>query len=97
MDEFAKLMDPKALQGFKGGMVSVVEGATEVGQEKQILRLFDGVRNADELKKLDDAQVFLRFYRGYSRLKPELRQSLAGAETQIMGHDTEGNEYNQVV
>lgn len=97
MDDFAELMHPDALQSFKDSMVSIVEGATKLGQEKQILRLFDGVASADDLTKLDGAQVFVSFMRGYGRLRPEMRKSLAETEAHIVGHVAEGKEFAHVV
>ena len=73
------------------------EAAAKQEEEKQILRLFSGVRTPDDLKKLDDIQFFVAFYRGLTRLRPEMRQLLESAEVQILGHVMEGKDTAHVV
>lgn len=43
LEDFASLMHPAALQRFKEMVLSIVEGAAELGQEKQVLGLFGTV------------------------------------------------------
>jgi hypothetical protein len=97
MEDFAKLMHPNALRQFKETMVSIVDVAAEAGQEKQVLGLFGTVEAAEELRELDDKDVFLRFFQTLSKKRPEFRQSMAGAGAQVLGHVTEGKDLVHVV
>lgn len=97
LDDFAKAMHPDALKRLKTLLVSIVDGAASQGQERQVLVLFSGVSTADDLKKLDDVQFFVAFYRGLVRLRPEMKQALGGADVQILGHVLEGQDTAHVV
>jgi hypothetical protein len=97
LDDFAKAMHPEALKAFKSALVSIAETADKGGQGKEILGLFKGVDDLDELKKLDDVPFFVSFYRGITRVQPALKQALAGAESQIIGHVLEGKDIAHVV
>jgi hypothetical protein len=97
LEDFAGAMHPEALKRLKALLTTVVEAAAKEGQSKQVLRLFDGVASADALKKLDDVQFFVRFLRGVTRLKPELKQALGGAEARVLGHVMEGKDTAHVV
>jgi hypothetical protein len=97
LDDFAKAMHPEALKSFKAALVSIAEVADKGGQGKEILGLFKGVDDLDELKKLDDVPFFVFFYRGITRVQPALKQALAGAESQIIGHVLEGKDTAHVV
>src|SRR5439155_11959386 len=59
--------------------------------------LFHGVGSTDDLKRLDDAQFFIAFLRGVTRLKPELKRLLGDAETRVLGHVMEGKATAHVV
>ncbi|HXG11466.1 MAG TPA: hypothetical protein VNK04_17055 [Gemmataceae bacterium] len=97
LEDFAKAMHPDALKRFKALLLSIVDAAAKDGQEKQILVLFSGVRTADDLKKLDETQFFVAFYRGVTRLRPEMKQLLGGAEVQTLGYVMEGKDTAHVV
>jgi hypothetical protein len=97
LDDFAKAMHPEALKRFKTLMVAIVDAAAKEGKEKSVLALFSGVSGSEELKKLNDTDFFVSFYRGLTRLRPEMKDLVAGAELQTLGHVMEGKETAHVV
>ena len=96
LDDFAKTMHPEALKSVKSALVAVAEAAAKDGRENEVLVLF-GDKSLDDLKKLSDAQFFVAFYGGLTRLRPELKRTISGAEVQIIGHVLEGKDTAHVV
>lgn len=97
IDEFAKAMHPDALKSFKSSMTIALEMAEKEGEGDDFLALFDGIRGREEIETLEDAAFFAAFFRGITALSPEIKQSLAGAETTILGHVKEGDSVAHVV
>lgn len=97
LDDFVNLMHPEALKKFKKMIVPLAEAAAEEGEGKEILTLFTGVSDTDELKKLSNRKFFLAFYRGIVTKLPEMRQLLQGAEFETIGHVIEGKDRAHVV
>jgi hypothetical protein len=97
IDDFAKAMHPDALKSFKSSMTTALKLAEKEGEGDDFLALFHGIRSREEIEKLEDAAFFAAFFRGITALSPEIRQSLAGAETTILGHVMEGDTLAHVV
>jgi len=97
LDDFAKDMHPDALKELKSALVSVAEAAAKSGEGKEILALLGDAKSVADLKKLDDQQFFVAFYRGLIRLQPKLKQVLSTADVKIIGHVMEGEDTAHVV
>lgn len=97
LDDFAKEMHPAALKQIKEWLMAVLKAAEEDGSEKGFLRLFKGVRSIDDAAKLDDKQFFVSFLKGIIDLKPEMKEAIAGAKMECVGHVMEGQDTAHVV
>jgi hypothetical protein len=97
LNDFAKDMHPDALKELKSALVSVAEAAAKSGEGKEILALLGDAKSVADLKKLDDQQFFVAFYRGLIRLQPKLKQVLSTADVKIIGHVMEGEDTAHVV
>lgn len=97
IDDFAKAMHPDALKSFKSTIVFALKSAEEQGEGNEFLALFGGKLGTKEVTELEDAAFFAAFFRGITALSPQLKQSLAGAETNILGHVMEGDSLAHVV
>jgi hypothetical protein len=97
MEDFAKDMHPTALKQLKIMLISVLDVAAEEGHEKDVLRLFKDVRTVEQARKLDDAKFFIAFMSGVLSLKPEMKEVLANAKAEMLGHVMEGGDTAHVV
>ncbi len=88
------LMHPGALTDMRemmSGMVALA-GTEDEGQ----LREMFGVSSVEEFNRLTPAQLFERLLR-WQLDKPEMREVLSGARTEVLGHVMEGDSLAHVV
>jgi hypothetical protein len=97
LDDFAKAMHPEALKGFREFLVPLADAAEKDGEEEELLAIFQGVSTVEELKKLHDRQFFMAFFQGVMTKTPEMKQVMAGAEVEMLGHVMEGKDTAHVV
>jgi hypothetical protein len=97
LGDFAAAMHPDALKKFRDLMSLVIDEAEKHGNAGQVLPVFPGVKNLDDVKKLSDRKLFAAFVGGVTALKPELKKALAGAQVRVLGHITEGKGLTYVI
>ncbi|WP_143206274.1 hypothetical protein [Singulisphaera sp. GP187] len=78
-------------------MSVLLDAASKAKQSSQVLALFEGVKSADDLKKLDDLAFFTSFVRHELKVKPELKEALAKMTVQTLGHVPDGKALQHVV
>ncbi len=97
VDDFAAAMHPEALKGFHKIFVDLLSVAKDDEEAGELLPLFEGVDSVDALRALDDRAFFVSFYKGLSRLRPEINDILAKSELKTLGHVMEGDDTAHVV
>lgn len=96
-EEFAKAMHPEALKKFRETMMTVIEEAGKEGKADEVLKLFPTVKDIAGLKKLDDSKFFADYMGGVMKMQPALKQALAQAKVEAVGHIAEGKDVAHVV
>ncbi len=91
--EAASLMHPEALAKFRAMFLPLAK--QEKGAELR-QQLF-GASSMADLEALDDAALFERFLRSVMTLSPEFQTMMGAAETEMLGHVTEGPNLAHVV
>ncbi|WP_165074679.1 hypothetical protein [Paludisphaera rhizosphaerae] len=94
--EFVQAVHPDDLKEFRASVLDVVNLAVENGQAEEVLAVFHGVKNADELKKLDAAAMFTAMISKVTS-DPEARQVLAGMRVEVIGTLPAGKDKAYVV
>lgn len=95
--DFAALMHPEALKQVKGSLLAVVDAAEEKERVEEVLRIFNNVTSADDLRQLDDVAFFTAFFEGVLKMQPRLRNVLGGMTLNVIGHVPEGADILHVV
>ena len=95
--DFAKEMHPEALASMKASLLEVVDAAEEKGRVAEALSIFKGVKEADQLRKMNDAEFFTAFFDGMLSLQPRIRDTFKGMTLEVVGHVPEGNDVVHVV
>jgi hypothetical protein len=97
LGDYTAAMHPESLKEFHTMMTAMLDGADKEGKAGDVLPLFDQAKSVAELKKLDDHQFFARFLAGVMGLNPELKKTMAGAKTEMLGHVVEGKDKAHVI
>jgi len=93
----ARAMHPGDLRDFKELLATVGQSAENQGQFREFGALFPGVRNMEQFRAQTPEEVFARLMKAVVGMMPELRAILAGAEIQVLGAVTEGEDLIHVV
>lgn len=94
---FTALMHPSALAEFKSSFVPFIEAAPAGEQQNQVLKQLFGGKSVAELKELAPPAFFQTFMASFATLNPMIKQGLAGAEAEFLGHVDEGPDKTHVV
>ncbi|MDQ3621516.1 MAG: hypothetical protein M3463_03380 [Verrucomicrobiota bacterium] len=94
---FTACMHPKALAEFKASFLPLIEAAPKGKTWEEILNTLLGGKSAAVLKKMTPPAFFENFMQSFSTMNPIIKQGLAGAETEVIGHVDEGAEKTHVV
>lgn len=95
--KFTGDMHGPALADFQGSLVSVFQTAPEGGPREQMLKAFFGNKTIAELTAATPSAFFGMFMNGLSQTNPIIKQGMAGAEAQILGHIDEGPDKTHVL
>lgn len=95
--DFAQDMHPEALASMKATLLEVVDAADKKGRVAEVLSIFKDVKDAGELRELDDVRFFTAFFAGMLKLQPRIRDTLRGMTLEVVGHVPEGDDVVHVV
>src|SRR5262245_17299361 len=79
IEDYTAAMLPGELKRFRTTMTSLIDINDKEGKAGGVLPIF-GAKSVAEVKALDDRAFFVRFLRGVTGVKPELKKALAGAK-----------------
>lgn len=94
---FTACMHPKALAEFQASFLPLIEAAPEGNTRNELLNTLFGGKSGAALKKMTRPVFFENFMQSFSTMNPMIKQGLAGAETEVIGHVDEGAEKTHVV
>lgn len=97
IESFAKAMHPESLAQLRTALLGILDEATRAGKSQDVLVLFDGVKNANELKALDPVAFMASYLRGSTKQMPGYREILNKLDMQIVGPVAEGKDKVYVV
>jgi hypothetical protein len=95
--KFTGDMHGPALAEFQSGIVSVFQNTIAGAQREQMLKAFFGSKTIAELTAATPSDFFGIFMNGLSQTNPAIKQGMAGAEAQILGHIDEGPDKTHVL
>lgn len=96
-EKFTASMHPSALQEFQNSLVSMIGAAPEGGPRDEMLKAFFDGKSVADLTGITSSAFFATFMTNFSNLNPALKQGMAGAEGQVLGHVDEGSDKTHVV
>jgi hypothetical protein len=97
VQEAAEHMDPRALAEFRSAMLSLADRADKQGKAAEVVGMFADVKDLPALRGLAPKDFFVAFCRGIAKQRPQVREVLSTARTQVLGHVSEGTDTAHVV
>lgn len=95
LQDYAELMHPDALKRFRSMVISSVQELEREGLGNTALAMYGLTK--EQLKRLNDRELFVATLKGVYQRVPELKQVTTGAEFQVLGHVMEGSDTAHVV
>jgi hypothetical protein len=95
--KFTESMHETTLQEFKNTFVAIISAAPESGPRDEMLKTFFGGKSVAELTATPPSAFFATFMTNFSNFNPALKQGMASAEGQVLGHVDEGPDKTHVV
>lgn len=94
---FATAMHPAALQEFQSSFMTMLRAAPAGGKRDEMLSGLFGGKSLEDLKALNPTAFFANFMESLSKLNPIIKEGLAGADAEMIGHVDEGADTTHVV
>jgi len=96
-NKFTACMDIPALKEFQASMLSVLNAAPAEGPRAQMLKAFFADQTIPQLTAATPATFFAAFMHGLTNSNPIIKQGMASADGQILGHIDEAPDKAHVV
>lgn len=96
LDLFVRAMHPDALVQFRAMVLDVLDAAVKHGKQDEVLKLFQDVSKADDLKAFDGARMMTALL-SKATVDPDMKQALASTRIEAVGRLAEGSDKAYVV